>query len=350
MLKLDYAEFYITNVCNLACENCNRFNNFAFTGHQHWNDYADIYAEWAKLINIDTIGILGGEPMLNPDFIQWLTGVADLWPHSRITIVTNGTQFDRWPELYQVVADYKGRVGFDVNYHSTVDRSQGIAEIQRFLPEPVVTTMLEKDPGNKIWQTCYNNIRTVDWPDCNSSNDFYNLPQHIQTECQNIHHFSPEIFQQEVHGVTFIDTNQVKVDFSLSNSFIESALKFDPTSTQMSLYHSDPEKAIKACSYTMCHHFIAGKLYKCGVVGILPEFVKQFSVDITEQQQQLLNSYVPAEANWNSDDLETFVQDLKSAKVIPQCTFCPENFTSMKFERSFKKPKVIKIKNISVSH
>ena len=32
-------EFYITNVCNIACPQCNRFNNWNFKGHQIWKDY-----------------------------------------------------------------------------------------------------------------------------------------------------------------------------------------------------------------------------------------------------------------------------------------------------------------------
>ena len=40
--RLNYAEFYITNVCNLNCTECNRFNNYHFSGHQRWDDYSDV--------------------------------------------------------------------------------------------------------------------------------------------------------------------------------------------------------------------------------------------------------------------------------------------------------------------
>ena len=38
MNRLDYCEFYITNVCNLSCNGCNRFNNYKFRGFQRWED------------------------------------------------------------------------------------------------------------------------------------------------------------------------------------------------------------------------------------------------------------------------------------------------------------------------
>jgi hypothetical protein len=49
-LHISYAEFYIINVCNLACAACNRFNNYNFTGYQHWSDYADIYQKFGEYL------------------------------------------------------------------------------------------------------------------------------------------------------------------------------------------------------------------------------------------------------------------------------------------------------------
>ena len=67
MYKLPRVEFYITNVCNLNCDNCNRFNNFAFSGHYRWADYESSFKEWSKIIDFPEIAIIGGEPFANPD-------------------------------------------------------------------------------------------------------------------------------------------------------------------------------------------------------------------------------------------------------------------------------------------
>ena len=53
-------EFYITNVCNLACPQCNRFNDHAFTGYQKWSDYEAEYTDWATKIRLQKVCILGG--------------------------------------------------------------------------------------------------------------------------------------------------------------------------------------------------------------------------------------------------------------------------------------------------
>ena len=79
-LHIPYVEFYIINVCNLACAGCNRFNDYNFTGYQRWSDYASVYQQWAEQVDVGSIGILGGEPLLNPTFMDWVQGINQLWP------------------------------------------------------------------------------------------------------------------------------------------------------------------------------------------------------------------------------------------------------------------------------
>jgi hypothetical protein len=52
---LSYAEFYITHVCNLNCPDCNRFNNYAFKGHQRWDDVKKLTVSVSVL---NTIGVI----------------------------------------------------------------------------------------------------------------------------------------------------------------------------------------------------------------------------------------------------------------------------------------------------
>ena len=107
------VEFYITNVCNLTCRGCNRFNNLNFKGHQRWADHASAYEAWAKRLDLPRITIIGGEPTLNPDLELWASNLRRLWPEAVIMIQTNGT-YQR-PE-HRTFWD-KYRVGFGVSLH-----------------------------------------------------------------------------------------------------------------------------------------------------------------------------------------------------------------------------------------
>lgn len=342
-MHVPYSEFYITNVCNLNCTNCNRANNFAFTGHQKWKDYADLYAKWSQIITIDRIGILGGEPLLNPTFMEWATGIRELWPDSNIGIITNGTQLHRHPDLYDLLANNHEKITLDLSFHGFEQKEKVMKDLMRWFKAPVTKTVLHSRQSNKLWANAWQHVKDPSWPNCDKPEQFVNLPEHIQKECEKDHHISLSIWEDEVCSTLFQDTNGVKVEVSLANYFNSSTVLFDNTTRQLTLNNSDPDKALEVCYSKACHHFIKGKLYKCGPVGILPEFLQQFPVNISVADRQLIDSYVPADLSWSDQQLSAFVDDLNTQKVIPQCKFCPENLNPVQFEASSAKIKLVKI-------
>jgi organic radical activating enzyme len=343
MYKLNYVEFYITNVCNLNCPNCNRFNNFNFVGHQRWADYAETYKEWSQVLDVNSFSILGGEPFLNPDFLEWVKGVAELWPNSDINIITNGTQFDRWPDLYPLLASYNGRVRLEISQHIYEKQQQSRQQVIDFLQKPVSKKFFnKKDSNHTVWRNCYNNIRDPAWPDCDTPDEFSLLPQAIQHECRTVFNVDPDTWNDEIYTTIYTDANNIVVQYGLANSFNTTTVKHETDTGRLSLHKSDPAKAIDICYVRRCHHFIRGKLYKCGPVGVLPEFIKQFAVDITDEEKALLESYRPAEYTWDDERMSAFIKNLADIEPIPQCTFCPETLVQKKFSSSTKKIKIVR--------
>jgi molybdenum cofactor biosynthesis enzyme MoaA len=43
---------------------------------------------------------MGGEPLLNPEFDQWIDGIRYLWPNAKIMIASNGTQLPKHKQFY----------------------------------------------------------------------------------------------------------------------------------------------------------------------------------------------------------------------------------------------------------
>lgn len=338
---LNYSEFYITNVCNLNCTNCNRFNNYAFSGHYHWADYADQYQQWAKLINIKHIGILGGEPFLNPEIFEWVDGIADLWPNSKLRIITNGTQLQRYPDLYDRLLKHRGRVIIELNNHDCDSQTKVFEEIENILQKPVEIKRINNSPES--WSTTYQNIRDISWPDCDSIEQFDQLPLKIQHELREMHGIDPVKWIAENYDTVFVDSNGITIHHRPAWSFNECTVRYDPKNNGLSLHDSDPDKAMSVCYFKTCHHFIKGRLYKCGPVGILPEFIQQFPVQVTAKQQALIDSYEPADVTWTSDQLDKFIDNLVQAKSIDQCALCPETFTPQQFSAGTKKIKIVKL-------
>lgn len=340
MYHLGYSEFYITNVCNLNCTNCNRFNNFNFKGHWRWQDHEQEYKEWAKLISIDEIGILGGEPLLNPDFSNWLNGVANLWPDSRIRIITNGTRILNVKNLYQMLLPLKGRVTLEVNCHNLEQKSKLESDICELLSDIRSIDHINLDRDYDFWKSSYNNIKDDSWPECNSPADFSNLSEEIQQECENLHNISPGIHKRKFEKLVILDDNNIKAELLPADSFLNSTLIFDQQKQTLSLHKNDPAKSMEVCCFKVCHHFIDGKLYKCGPVALLPEFVKQFVVERDQEQDRLIHSYQPASLDWSKDDLDEFIDNLKNATPIPQCSLCPSKMNNVDFSASSKKIKI----------
>jgi len=346
MLRLNYSEFYITNVCNLACPDCNRFNNFSFAGHQDWQMYKADYEKWSKILQIEHIGILGGEPLIHPDIETWLEGLITLWPDSHFSIYTNGTVLPNKKNFYDFLKKHKNKVILEINWHDPDDKDKIWDIINNFMEGPITTKIVHGDWANSVWVDCYNAVKDPSWPDCQTFDQFINLPAHIQKECKEVHNFDPKQWEEDSCITEAVDKNSVKITVRPAWNYMTSTVIYNERTGKLALHNSDPKKAMEACAFKPCHHFIKGKLYKCGPVGILPEFIEQFKVDISDQDKNLINSYQPATVDWNNDQLTKFIDNLVNAKPIAQCKLCPEQFTMRKLSLPNKKPKVIKIKSL----
>lgn len=333
--NLDYCEFYITNVCNLNCINCNRFNNYIFKGNYSWKEHEKEYQKWSKILNLKKICILGGEPTLHPNLKEYIEGIRELWPNSNIRLTTNGTTLTKKKELYSLLQ--KNNVWLNISVHNKKTRKQLINNVKSFLSN-IKSVSIELENGelldydtafdlfSKRAEKKYNEIKGNSWPEYSKTDNLNLLSHEIKLEFENDFNLSINDYNPHEHiknyRLEFIDDNNIRVLINPKNYFHESSIIEKEKS--LTLYNSSPDKAIEICGMKYCHHFIEGKLYKCGVVGILPEFLKQFDVQTSDENKNLINSYKPASADMSDDFLDNFMQNLISGESIPQCKFCPE--------------------------
>ena len=274
-ILVDKLEFYITNVCNLTCSGCNRYNNYKFSGWQSWEDNKDILQRWSEKIDIRHPVILGGEPLLNADIVDWFRGINMLWPdHSGVQIQSNGTRIDRVKGLYDVCNDRHGN-WIGISLHSIDDCEEIFNRIRNFLVHPIKET---EDPTHWMgsrWQ--------------------------------------------------FVDVNGVYVHAWLNDHFVQSNI-IETLDGKFQLYNSNPEVAHEICTYRRFknYHMIHGKIYKCGPAALMPEFDEQFGFDISAEDRKLLNSYRPLTIDEFDERGEEFFNTIDD--VIPQCKFCPETY------------------------
>jgi organic radical activating enzyme len=268
---IPYIEFYITNVCNLACAGCNRFNNYYFKGFQKWQDYAAIYQSWSQRLKFGSIAILGGEPMLNPDFLQWVDGITALWPNTHARIISNGFRLPYNKSLYQRLIGNKN-LSLWVGIHNKQHKKTIIDNIKEFTVAPHTVVFNTENPYQQF--------------------------------------------------LTITDKNGVKIIAEYNWWFHQGSIVVD--NNQLSLHQSNVKKAHTICHMKTCHHFVRGKLYKCGVVAVLPEFEQQHKLNLSPADHKLLHSYKPLEITNSDQEVQTFVDNLKNP--IDQCRFCPEQY------------------------
>lgn len=327
MMHLDYVEFYITNVCNLNCERCNRFNNYAFSGHMSWQEHASDYQAWSKKIQFNRIGILGGEPMGHPDFIHWVTEIAKLWPHSQIMIMTNGTHFVKYPRLYDFLRSWQGRIRIDVSRHNSDQRESCLTDIEKIFTAGFECFWINSEQ-------CYLETGILGYRTTSDDATQYT----IYSTDQDPHIWADRSWQRVYRH------ENVVIRYADADVFDESVIRLDQS--QKNLYLTpeitDPDLAVAKCACKFSHHFLHGHLYKCGVTAVLPEFVKQFPVRASQEKTQLIESYAPAHWSWSDREIEAFLQGLRDGSAIPQCSLCPDHFTVQQFAAGVKKIKIQK--------
>jgi hypothetical protein len=266
-------EFYITNVCNLNCEGCNRFNNYNFAGWQRWSDYESTYEKWADYLNIEHMVLLGGEPLLNPDIIDWIRGLNRVFG-TNVQILSNGTRINQVKGLYKALQVNGNWMGISWHNPDTIDEFD--QSVRQFLQGDVVKVDRDHPENN----------------------------------------FGAQMM--------WMDSNGVKIPTWIQYDFYDSAIKTTPTG-QLTLHNSDPLKAHGACGFVKHknYHFIRGKLYKCGPAALFPEFDQQHNLDLSDEDRALLSSYQPLSV----DEYETRGADFLANidNPLPQCKFCPES-------------------------
>ena len=288
---IDKLEFYITNVCNLTCSGCNRYNNYKFSGHWTWAEAEPVLTRWAERIEIRHPVILGGEPLLNPDIADWITGIRRLWPRlSGVQVQSNGTRLDLVKGLYTALGQRHGN-WIGISLHAEEHREPLFARIRNFLRYPIQETEDPTDPIGSRYQ--------------------------------------------------FLDANKVKVHVWVNDTFVNSNI-VQQANGRFGLYNSNPDLAHENCTYRRFrnYHMIRGQIYKCGPIALMSEFDDQHQFDLSAEDRAIIHA--PGRG-LSIDEFDTrgpeFLANLD--QVVAQCKFCPETYDYKPITFSTLKPNKI---------
>ena len=294
-LFIPKIEFYITNVCNLACNECNRFNDLKFTGTQLWKDYEAVYEEWSKHIDFEKIVILGGEPLLNPSILEWIKGIHRLWPKYAKQVLTNATMLDRVKGLYETCLNNDTWIG--ISLHSEKDLPEIEERIASFF-------------GGEIYE------------------------KRVGAETNDL---GAHWYYRSNEGWPCVQVGIWKQDYFYKNSILNAP------SGEMFLHDSDPKTAHDQCMFVKNknYHFIRGGIYKCGPSALFPELAEQYDLNLSAEDKKLINSYKPLTVDMARDGAgQAWLDHIDDQ--IPQCKFCPEHYSGQTIDFEVLKQKIRK--------
>jgi ABC-2 type transport system ATP-binding protein len=89
--RLHRLVVHVTDHCNLNCAGCTHFSNISEPGFASVEEFERDMARLAVLFSaISEIYLLGGEPLLHPDLIEFMRITREQFPESSIKVMTNG--------------------------------------------------------------------------------------------------------------------------------------------------------------------------------------------------------------------------------------------------------------------
>lgn len=124
-----YLETHVMDGCNLKCKGCTHFSNlFSTEADVPLEKFEDDMVRLQEICNIEKIRLLGGEPLLNKDLLNYIKIVKRRFPYSDIHIVTNGLLI---PEQGDTLLSYmrENEIVFDISwYPPTINMREKILE------------------------------------------------------------------------------------------------------------------------------------------------------------------------------------------------------------------------------
>lgn len=250
----------ITQACNLSCLGCTNYSDLKHQGYVGWAQGREWLQQWLTRIDITDFGIMGGEPLINPECKEWLVGVRQLMPSSQIRFITNGLLLDRNWDLVSLMHDL-GNVLFKITVHVQDQRIESI--IQR------IFDLYEWEPINEYgidrWRTS-NNFR----------------------------------FQVK-RPTQFVKT--YRNDYA-----------------NMAPWKSNPADAFKVCVQQTCPLLYEGAIYKCSTAGLLKTVLERHGNPNFADWQPFVPE--PLQHDCTQQDLLEFLNNFGRPNAI--CGQCPD--------------------------
>jgi hypothetical protein len=256
---LPFVETMITQVCNLSCQGCTNYSDLKHTGYVTWAQGQQDLQQWLGVLDIGEFGIMGGEPMINPEWREWIAGVRAMLPTQRIRFTTNGLLLHRAPDILDFLQDL-GNITFKITVH---------------VLDPELESTIQQLQTQLNWQPV---------------NEF---------------------------GINRLSGPRgLRLQINRPSRFLA---PFQHSYENMAPWQSSPEAAFAACCQQTCPLLYQGRIYKCSTSALLEPTLDRFGHPNSAQWQQYLNAGVGVDSS--DQEIQEFIDNFGRAHSM--CGQCP---------------------------
>jgi len=115
-IRLPHISIDITKGCNMQCEHCSHLAPL-LKGFFSKEELIESLASWSQKLQPKRFAILGGEPLLHPNFEEIVFATHQHWNHSDIVIISNGMLIGNLDDSVLQKIGKMQRIRFDVSQH-----------------------------------------------------------------------------------------------------------------------------------------------------------------------------------------------------------------------------------------
>lgn len=275
-LNLPFIEMMATQVCNLRCYGCSNYSELSNRDYLTWSEAKQQIEPWLERLDFLDFGIIGGEPLINPDIIGWIEGARNLLPNAQIRFTTNGILLPKYPDLLRILESI-GNCVFKITVH------QSDLEIEEY-----IVSVLSQPGWHEIVE---HGIRR------------WRKDSGLRFQVNR-----PEIFLKTFRG-SYHD---------------------------MRPHDNEPAQAFAACIQQTCPLLYKGRIHKCSTAGLLADTLSKLDNPNLELWAPYVDPGIGPDSSYR--DLAAFVDNF--GRPHARCRQCPNendktiDHSSMIFKRN----------------
>jgi len=262
MFTLPFLEVMVIRGCNLSCQGCTTFSDLPHAGYFTWGQGRQELEPWANRINLPAIGIMGGEPLMNPYLDTWLSGIRKLLPNSQIRLTTNGLLLEKNWHIFELMRDMENTV-FKISDH---------------VSDPKLTKTIEHIMSSYSWEP--------------------------------VKEFGIDRWKEKNKDFRF----QVARPTRFFKTFLNDYASMAP-------HNNDPAQAFEMCVQKKCPLLQNGRLYKCGTIALTPNILERHGWPNKNLWTEFLDNGLGSDCE--DQELEKFLNNFGLPHNL--CRQCPSN-------------------------